>query len=215
MKLGILGGTFNPPHIGHLRLAEETACVHGLERILFIPCYTPPHKTHGEIAAPFDRLEMTRIACEDNRGFEVSDMEIARQDTSYTVVTLEILKQTRDCECYFIIGTDSLAEIHTWKECTRLFSLSNFICVQRPAHPFRQTWSRVPEAIRSRFRARGDRLYHGDGETVLIPSEVVGLDVSSTRIRNLLKESKSIRYLVPESVRRYIAQKNLYGSGAA
>ncbi|MEW6351423.1 MAG: nicotinate-nucleotide adenylyltransferase [Thermodesulfobacteriota bacterium] len=215
MKLGILGGTFNPPHIGHLRLAEETACVHGLERILFMPCYTPPHKTHGEIAAAHHRLDMTRLACEDNAAFEASDMEIARRETSYTVVTLEILKQRGDCECYFIIGTDSLAEIHTWRECHRLFSLSNFICVQRPSHPFGSAWSRVPEAIRSRFTARGNRLYHTDGDTVLIPSEVMGLDVSSTRIRNLIKESISIRYLVPESVRRYMVQHNLYGKGAA
>ncbi|MGO9121481.1 MAG: nicotinate-nicotinamide nucleotide adenylyltransferase, partial [Desulfomonilaceae bacterium] len=108
MKIGILGGTFNPPHLAHLRLAEEVAISYGLTRVVFIPCHIPPHKISVDIAPAADRLYMTSIACENNDLFEVSDIEIAASGPSYTVNTLETFSKKKDFEIFFIMGTDSL-----------------------------------------------------------------------------------------------------------
>lgn len=212
MKVGILGGTFNPPHVGHLRLAQEVAYVHGMDRVVFVPSFFPPHKTASGTAHPEDRLEMTRRACAGNPLFEVSDVEIARQSTSYTVTTLESLKSKKQGRIFFILGTDSLREIYTWKDYQRLFQLSNFIVVSRPGTSFDSAWEAVPHSLRTQFTREEDHFVH-ETSTLLIPSEVVGLDVSATRIRALLKTGRSIRYLVTESVRSYIHRKNLYQDG--
>ncbi|MBI5252251.1 MAG: nicotinate (nicotinamide) nucleotide adenylyltransferase [Desulfomonile tiedjei] len=207
--IGILGGTFNPPHLGHLRLAEEVACVHGLSRVIFIPSLLPPHKGSREMAPSSHRLEMTRKACADNSLLEVSDLELRMDGPSYTVNTLRML-QGHDVKIHFIMGTDSLREISLWKDYDELFSLSNFIVVKRPGVDFRAAWTEVPEAVRKKFRQDGETLVHEEFTTIL-PSPVEGLNISSTRIRNLLKEGRSIRYLVPEEVRSYIVEHQLYG----
>ncbi len=212
MKVGILGGTFNPPHVGHLRLAQEVAYVHDLDRVIFVPCFLPPHKTTVETAPPEDRLEMTRRACAGNPLFEVSDVEIARRATSYTVNTLEAMGSGDHGGIFFILGADSLREIHTWKEYRRLFHLSNFIVVGRPGTSFDSAWHSVPDSLRRQFAREGDRFVH-EASTLLIPSEVIGLDISSTGIRALVKRGRSIRYLVPESVRSYINRRKLYQDG--
>lgn len=210
MRVGILGGTFNPPHLGHLRLAEEVIYEHGLERVIFIPCFTPPHKDTRDIAPPADRLEMTHRACKGNPFFEVSDVEIRFQGPSYTVNTLEFFTTQPQYETFFIIGTDSLKEIRVWKDYERLFHLSHFIVVTRPGVEFEAAWAGMPRPLRDRFCRQGDRLVHS-GSKVLIPSAVSGLDISSSRVRALLKDGQSIRYLVTESVRTYIKEKHLYG----
>lgn len=210
LKIAILGGTFNPPHVGHLRLAEEVASAHGLDRVIFIPCYIPPHKDSVDVAAPGHRLAMTRLACDGNPLFEVSDLELSFEGPSYTVTTLEYFAQQPVRETYFVMGSDSMKEIHTWKDYERLFSLSHFIVVTRPGTEFREAWSHVPTWVRAQFEDRGSHLLFGS-TTKLIPSPVVGLDISSTTIRALLRNGKSIRYLVTDSVRTYIEQQKLYG----
>jgi nicotinate-nucleotide adenylyltransferase len=207
-KVGILGGTFDPPHLGHLRLAEEAACSHGLSRVFFIPSRIPPHKTNQEVALASHRLEMTRLACEENPLFEVSDLEISLQGPSYTVNTLAALSKQGNWDIYFIMGSDSLKEIRTWKDCERLFRLSNFIVVERPGVEFSAAWAEVPDEIRTQFTRRGGRYTSDSAELIL--SQVKGLDISSTRIRSIIKKGKSIRYLVTESVRSYIKMHNLY-----
>lgn len=209
LRIGIFGGTFNPPHVGHLRLAEEVACCHGLSRIIFIPCFIPPHKSCREAAPPEDRLEMIRRSCADNPVFEVSDMEIAFQGPSYTVNTLEVFSKEKSLDPHFILGTDSLREIHTWKDYAKLFSLSHFIVVRRPGLDFPTAWAEVPEPLRREFQDRGDDLLHSSSSRV-IPSSVEGLNISSTMIRDLSRAGRSIRYLVTESVRQYISQRELY-----
>lgn len=163
-------------------------------------------------AQPEDRLEMTREACAGNPIFEVSDVEIARHETSYTVNTLESLGSGARRTTFFIMGTDSLRAIHTWKDYRRLFHLSNFIVVRRPGTPFDSAWQSVPESVRSQFSNEGAHFVH-EASTLLIPSDVVGLDISATQIRALLRKGRSIRYLVPESVRVYIDRKRLYQDG--
>jgi nicotinate-nucleotide adenylyltransferase len=211
LKIGIFGGTFNPPHVGHLRLAEEVAFSHGLSRVVFIPSFISPHKDPEETAAPEDRLEMIHRSCADNEAFEVSDMEISLQGPSYTVNTLEALSKDRNLEPYFILGTDSLSEICTWKDYAKLFSLSHFIVVKRPGMDFVTAWEGVPEGVRREFQDRRDHFLHSSSRRV-IPSSVEGLNISSTMIRDLSKAGRSIRYLVRESVRQYIEKRKLYGN---
>ena len=210
MRTGILGGTFNPPHLGHLRLAEETAGVHRLDRVVFIPCDIPPHKSRAGIAPAEHRLSMTRIACEENPLFEVSDIEIRLQGPSYTVKTLKTFAKDKTVEPYFILGTDSLKEICTWKDYESLFELSNFIVVTRPGTAFTDAWCQLPEEIRAHFQAY-DNTYQHDSSRVIIASNVRGLEISSTRVRTLVEQELSIRYLVPDSVLTYIKQNHLYG----
>ncbi|MFC1833375.1 nicotinate-nucleotide adenylyltransferase [Thermodesulfobacteriota bacterium] len=209
MKVGIFGGTFNPPHLGHLRLAEEVLCAHELDRVIFVPCYIPPHKDTGYVAAAEDRLEMTLRACAGNDHFDVSDLEILNRGTSYTVDTLVRLSENSADELYFIMGTDSLREIGTWKDYETLFILANFIVVTRPGTDFGAAWANLPAEVRAGFRDLGDRRIHA-GSKVLVQSRVQGLDISSTRIRSFLKRRHSIRYLVTDSVRLYISENRLY-----
>ncbi|AFM27360.1 nicotinate-nucleotide adenylyltransferase [Desulfomonile tiedjei] len=209
-RVGILGGTFNPPHLGHLRLAEEVAELHELSRILFMPSLIPPHKYHPEIASPEHRLEMTRLACLGNDRLEVSDLEIRLKGPSYTINTLKALKE-QNLETFFIMGTDSLKEISTWKDYQQLFELSHFLVVKRPGTDFFSAWRETPESFRNKFTLSGECFVH-ESSGILVHSTVEGLNVSSTTIRNLLKQGKSIRYLVPESVRSYILEHRLYES---
>ncbi len=192
LRVGILGGTFNPPHLGHLRLAEEVAPLFGLSRVMFIPCHIPPHKSPIQIAAAEDRLEMTRRACQDNPLFEASDLEIAAKGLSYTVKTLEAFADKKDCEPYFILGTDSLREIRTWKDYERLFALAHFIVVTRPGSTFRDAWAELPEGTRAQFQDRGEFLIHSTS-TRVAPAAVCGLDISSTRIRKLAYRRKKLQ----------------------
>jgi nicotinate-nucleotide adenylyltransferase len=209
VPVGIFGGTFNPPHLGHLRLAEEVAGENGLSRIIFIPSHIPPHKSSSDIASPGHRLKMTQLACSGNELFEVSDMEISSgSGPSYTVTTLERLSRNKDLNFFFIIGTDSLQDIHTWKDYEHLFSLSNFIVVTRPGTGFPSTWANLPETFKKRFEKRDD--YFESNGMKIIPSSVRGLDISATNIRRLIKSGKSIRYLVAEPVYSYIMEQGLY-----
>lgn len=207
-SIGILGGTFNPPHLGHLRFAEEVACSHGLSRIFFIPSFIPPHKTSPDIAPPLHRMEMTRLACMDNPLFEASDLEISLPGPSYTINTLTSFSRAEYGDMYFIMGTDCLKEIRGWKDYEKLFFVSNFIIVERPHVEFSTAWAEVPDAIRDQFHFDGE-IYRSH-TTKLIPSRVRGLEISSTMIRHLMKEGKSIRYLVTESVHSYITEHRLY-----
>ncbi len=128
---------------------------------------------------------------------------------SYTVRTLEMFSEQKGVENFFILGTDSLREIHLWKECERLFSLSHFIVVTRPGTDFRTAWADVPRALREQFQERGDHLLHS-ASTRLVISSVTGLNVSATRIRELFRAGRSVRYLVPEQVRLHMVKNELY-----
>ncbi len=187
MKIGILGGTFNPVHIGHLILAEEAREKLGLDKIIFMPTALPPHKDNLGIAPAADRLKMLKAAIKGNKFFAVSDIEIRRLGRSYTIDTLKELKNkfTRD-ELYFIIGSDLLKYLNEWKDLSQIIKMVKFIAATRPEYPLQQ----LPPYI----------------QTLAIRA----VDVSGFEVRQCIKENKSFRYLVPDKVFDYINKRKLY-----
>jgi nicotinate-nucleotide adenylyltransferase len=187
MKIGILGGTFNPIHIGHLILAEEVREKIKLEKIIFVPTYLAPHKDNSDIAAAQHRLSMIRLAIKTNKFFSVSDIEIKRNGRSYTIDTLKEFKKIYpQDEIYFIIGSDLLKYLDEWKDLGDILEMVKFIVATRPGYPL----EKIPSHIST------------------IPIRAV--DVSGFEIRKAIKENKSFRYLVPEPVFNYIHKKKLY-----
>lgn len=190
MRIGILGGTFNPIHMGHLILAEEALCKLKLDKIIFVPTFIPPHKALDEVKVrPEDRLAMIRAAIEDNGCFEVSTYEIAAKKKSYSIDTLKEFRRLYGpaAQLYFITGSDLLKDLFSWKDVNDIFKISKFAVANRPGYPVTD----VPNGV----------------ETVVITP----IEVSSEDIRRRLKAGSSIRYLVPEKVRKYIEEKGLYG----
>ena len=213
MKLGLLGGTFNPVHLAHLRIAEEARDAAGLEQVLFIPAPDPPHKP---LAGNIDfelRTEMVKLAISDNPAFMLCDIEARRSGKSYTVDTLPALKHERpDDELHFIIGSDSYLELGLWHNYAELFPLTSFIVIERPGREITEPLQQLPEAVRHSFVSETPKLLrHSSGTTILF-IQGTHLDISSSHLRELIAEGLSIRYLVPPVVEAYIAQKGLYQS---
>ena len=188
MRIGILGGTFNPIHIGHLILAEEAHFKLKLDKLVFVPAFVPPHKSSSEVINSKDRLEMVRLAIEDNPVFEVSTFEIDAKKKSYSIDTLKEFRAVygEDAELCFITGSDSLKDLFSWKNINDIFKISKFIVANRPGYPIKD----IPKEV----------------DTVVITP----IEVSSEDIRKRLTEGRSIRYLVPEKVREYIEDHKLY-----
>lgn len=187
MKVGILGGTFNPIHIGHLILAEEAREKLGLEKLIFVPAYLPPHKDSTDIAPAKDRLAMVGLAINKNKAFSVSGAEITRKGRSYTIDTIKAFKEhyPQD-ELYFIIGSDLLEYLDAWKDLGDIIKLVKFVAATRPGYPL----ERIPQYI----------------STLAIRA----IDVSGFEIRARVKEGRSFRYLVPDAVHEYIKKHKLY-----
>lgn len=216
MKLGIMGGTFNPIHYGHLRPAEEIRERLRLDKVIFIPSARPPHK-ETEIIAPQHRLEMARLAVRTNPFFDVSPVEVLRKGKSYSVLTLEEVLEGYRAELYFILGIDVFLELPTWREADRLFTLTNFVIIQRPPYTF-QSLGQSPY-LRSLTRSALTELDQGLKQSYRKSSEngkfifferVTGMDISATYIRKTIRTGKSIKYLLPVSVESYIIAHGLY-----
>lgn len=190
MKIGILGGTFNPIHIGHLILAEEAREKLDLDRVIFVPTYLPPHKDNSDIAFASARMMMVKLAISGNKYFCVSGVEIKRNGRSYTIETIKEFKEIypKD-ELFFIIGSDLLKYLDEWKDLDEIIKIVKFIVATRPGYPL----EKIPSYIQT------------------IPIRAV--DVSGFEIRCCVKENRSFRYLVPEAVYKYIIKKKLYKYG--
>ena len=212
MKIGILGGTFNPIHNAHLRVAETTLDRLCLDRILFIPAATPPHKPlDGDISYEH-RRNMVELAIEDNPRFAISDIEQQRGGTSYTIDTLrELRRLSPDDEFFFIIGSDSFQEISSWYCVADIFSTANIVVVERPEAVISDLTSPLPVAIRSEFcyLPKEMRLTHRSGFSVFYLPDTL-LAISSSAVRQLVRDLRSIRHLVPDSVSRYISEKRIF-----
>jgi len=215
MKIGLFGGTFDPIHWGHLRSAEEVSETFGLDRVLFIPASIPPHK-RGRTATPArDRLELVRLAVAKNPRFSVSTVEILRPGVSYTLDTLRHFagKKREGDSLFFIIGLDAFREIGTWKDFAAIFPLCNFIVTSRPGskerNPLRGTGVAVKKLFCYDFKRKNYRHHSG---TRIFFTELTDIAISASEIRELVRKGKSIRYLVPSEVEKYIKQRGLYRS---
>jgi nicotinate-nucleotide adenylyltransferase len=213
MKWGLLGGTFDPIHIGHLRCAEEVLEIFDLNRIIVVPASKPPHKIDAAITSFHHREQMIMQAIEGNPGFSFSDVEKRREDTSYSVETVEYIlkKYMENLKLYFILGQDAFHAIQTWKDWQRLLLLCNFVVMTRPGYEDRGLEGILPADFASRFTyddmVKG---FRGPTGHVIFFRGVTFLDISSSDIRQRVRESKSIKYLVPEIVRHYIVKNSLY-----
>lgn len=213
LKLGLLGGTFNPIHYGHLRAAEEVVDLFNLDKMFFVPSARPPHKEAAPLEEMEHRLEMTRLAIADRPGFIISDLENRRRGFSYTIETLRQFHERYGpgVQLFFITGLDAFLEVDSWKEYRSLFNLADFVVITRGGGE--------PEAIAGLLKNRVSDDYEWDKDLEAFTSsayqavhfrKIVRLDISSTGIRSRLENGRTIRYLLPENVRQYIIDHNLY-----
>ncbi|MDF1553324.1 MAG: nicotinate-nucleotide adenylyltransferase [Deferrisomatales bacterium] len=196
MQLGVLGGTFDPVHLGHLRAAEEAREALGLDRVLFLPARTPPHKVSRRITPSAARLELVQRAVADNPGFAASDLEVNRDGPSYSVDTLAELRRDLgpDDRLWFLLGEDAFREVHTWHNYPELFRLADIGVLRRPP-----TGAPPPPGGAGPFTPTPVGYRHGGGREVRF-IDVTLLDISSTRVRRALAAGRSVRYLVPEPI---------------
>jgi nicotinate-nucleotide adenylyltransferase len=197
-RLGLLGGTFDPVHCGHLVIAEEARVRLALDEVRFIPAGQPPHKVGLPVSAAVHRLAMVRLAITHNPAFSLSTLEIERDGPSYTVDTLSRLRQQEgaDCELFFIVGGDALPDLLTWRQPERLLELAKLVVVRRPeVEPVNLA------QLRAGLPALNTKL------TMLAGPQFA---VSGTELRQRVRQGLPIRYQVPEAVWAYIGQHGLY-----
>ncbi len=210
-KTALFGGTFNPIHYGHLRVAEEVREELQLNKVVFIPSSVPPLKKRGLIDAKH-RLEMVRIATSGNPYFEVSDVECRRPGKSYTVETLEYLKDRASLsDPLFILGLDAFLEISLWYKPERLIELCDFVVVNRPPNDILDV-KKSEYVKKNSLKMLKDGVYAMDlisGRKVLCV-KCTPLWISASEIRERISNKRSIKYLLPESVETYIISHNLY-----
>lgn len=199
-SVGVLGGTFDPIHLGHLALAEEAREALGLERVLFVPAAMPPHKQGRQITSPDHRRAMVELAVADNTAFEVSTVELARPGPSYTVDTLAALAEHAR-ELTLLLSAESFAELPDWHQPRRIIELARIAVAPRAGYELRSRgW------LEDRLPGTGDRVRFLDGPN---------LRVSASEIRARVAAGRSVRYLVAASVARYIAEHQLYRADPA
>lgn len=196
--VGILGGTFDPIHLGHLALAQGVQHLVGLDRVIFLPNRQPPHKLGRPVTPAAHRLEMVRLAIAGNPRFEVSDLELQREGPSYTIDTVRALRAAYpDWELAFLVGMDSLLEITTWREYETLLGLIDLLVVNRPGFPTsegEEMLRRLGPELSRRIRLL----------------EVPGVAVASRDLRALAGAGYPLRYLVPDAVDEYLRAHRLY-----
>jgi len=196
-SLGIMGGTFDPIHYGHLVTAEGVRHQFRLEKVIFVPTGKPPHKDR-EITNPYDRLAMTRLAVASNPHFEVSDIEVKKTEVSYTIDTIKQMRELYpSSRLYFITGADAILEILTWRNIEKLLSMCCFIAATRPGYNLQNLEQKL-KGLPERFMRK---IF-----SIVVPA----LAISSTDIRERVREGRPIKYLLPETVERYIKEHGLY-----
>ena len=192
MKVGIFGGTFDPPHLGHLIAAQDALDVLSLDCVLFIPARVPPHKQQDDVTDPAVRLRMIRAATADDARFEVSDVELRRTGPSYTVDTLRELREQRpDDEFFLLLGVDQVREFSTWREPQQVLKYARLAVLARSGVERPDVGDIVHETVR-----------------------VTRVDISSTLVRERAAAGRPVRYLVPEGVEKIIAAERLYSRGS-
>ncbi|HDZ90599.1 MAG: nicotinate-nucleotide adenylyltransferase [Deltaproteobacteria bacterium] len=212
MRTGILGGTFDPIHLGHLRSAEEISQDLHLDRVYLIPSASPPHKAEEPVTPFRHRLAMARLASEGSPLIEVLDIEGRRSGHSYSIETLREFHRMfpPDPEIYFILGMDAFLEISTWKDYRRLFDYAHFVIINRAGFQVQDLRSVLAE-LDAEIRI-GDQphIFVAPSGKTLRLMKTTTMDISSTGIRGMVKKDRSIRFLVPDGVRTYIEKEGLY-----
>ncbi len=200
-RVGILGGSFDPPHAGHLMIALEAKARAGLDRVLFIPAGEQWLKEGQDVAPAAHRLAMTHLLTGSTADFVVSDMEVTRPGPTYTVDTLRKLREDSlpDAEYYFILGEDSVADLPRWHRPQELVTLCRFIAMPRAAGAERPELTAAYDAI------------PGLRDRVTVLEDAPRMDVSSSSVRDMLRSGASVRGIVPEAVVKYIAAHRVYG----
>ncbi len=198
-RLGIMGGTFDPIHMGHLVCAEQARDALKLDGVLFMPTGTPVFKKHTKVSDAADRVAMCRLATADNPYFDVSTLEVDREGDTYTVDTLEALRDhfPENVKLYFIAGADAIETLPTWRDARKLSKLASFVGLNRP----RSTNLRSPQ-VAEKLRAAGFR-------TLFVEAPL--FELSSSDIRKRILGNRSVRYLIPPAVLEYIESVGLYG----
>ncbi|HEX6290893.1 MAG TPA: nicotinate-nucleotide adenylyltransferase [Herpetosiphonaceae bacterium] len=195
-RIALLGGTFDPIHIGHLAIAEDVRFALNADRVLFVPAAQQPLKSYQHTASAPDRLEMTRLAVADNPAFAVADIEIRRGGLSYSVETVaQIGAEYPKAELFFIVGVDAAATLPQWFQVERLLHLCRIAIVERPGYIF------DPQALFEALPLARER-------TVLVPGPA--LDISASEVRQRLRAGRPVRYHLPAAVSQYIEQRGLY-----
>ena len=220
MHIGLFGGTFNPVHFGHLRAALEVKEGFDLDELILIPAALPPHKMPGEVADASDRLHMLNLALEETAGLKLSDVELKRSGPSYTIDTVQHFKETLpdQSRIYLIMGMDAFLEIDTWQSYDELLIQIPFIIINRPKSGSASncfSWRYLETYLTSKVSAdyvfsAAQSCYRAKNKQPVYVFEVTGLAIASTRIRKLINEGRSIRYLVPPKVADFIKSKGLY-----
>ncbi len=216
-KIGILGGTFNPIHYGHLAAAEEVWKRLKLDHVLFLPSFLPPHKQDEVIPSAGQRQEMAALAIAGNAHFSLSDLEVKRQGKSYSIDSVaELLRLYPATDFYFITGLDSFLDIQTWKEWERLLSLCGFVVLSRPGYAFSGLASinfmrTSSEKLHALDRGEIQQAVLEVGGSAIYLEQIPLYDISSTDIRQRVRRGLTIKYLLPESVEAYIIKNNIYG----
>jgi nicotinate-nucleotide adenylyltransferase len=215
-RIGIVGGTFDPIHIGHLDAAEAAREALGLDRIMLVPSFEPPHRPLAPQASPFHRFAMTALTASGMPSYEASDLELQAGGPSYTIDTLGRLQRsgfTAD-ELFFVTGADAFAEIATWKGYPDLMREAHFVVVSRPGHAAGRLGTVLP-ALSSYMRGAGTFKDHPTGPPSIVLVERPTADVSSTAVRQACAEGRPLDGLVPALVAAHILRHGLYGVKAA
>jgi nicotinate-nucleotide adenylyltransferase len=211
-RLGILGGTFDPIHSGHLDTADAARRALRLDEVVLIPSSDPPHRAADPLASGFHRFALIALAIEGHDELRVSDMELTRTGPSYTADTLRAVAREgwQPSQIFFILGSDAFAEIATWREFPAVLDRAHFVVIARPGTTLEAAAARTP-ALRERLRRAGEETPSASGTSIFLV-EARTRDVSSSTIRARLGAGQPIDDLVPAAVARHIAAHHLYGA---
>jgi nicotinate-nucleotide adenylyltransferase len=191
VNIGVFGGTFDPPHTGHIVVAEQVRQQMNLEKIILVPCAIPPHKRERQISPGAHRLEMLRLAVKNHPGLDISTYELDRGGVSYTVDTLtELRRRMPDASLFLLVGMDNIVDFATWRDPDRILRLAHLVVMTRPGFPVESGMF--------------------DGKSNVSVCEVTAVDVSSSEIRRRVSRGEGIHGLVPDPVEQYIRHHRLY-----
>jgi len=214
--IGIFGGTFDPIHHGHLRLAQEALEQCKLGAVRFIPSGTPPHRT-APLASAEQRLHMVRMALQGQPGFVLDEREVHRTDPCYSVDTLSALREELGPQqsLSLLLGSDAFLQLHTWHQWQRLFELAHIVVMQRPGRPVGNAMAQADAGLGKQYQNRlapTPQLLHESASGLVVVLDMPQLDISATDIRSRATQNKNLRYLLPDSVAHYIQINHLYTS---